>query len=74
LVGEFDILERYVRRVAIGVKPPRLLVQSARGIGVRMFVEEKDGIDFRPGLVQQVLARTVQSQRWHNGDSSEQSK
>jgi hypothetical protein len=34
--------QRYGRRVAIGVKPPRLLEQSERGIGVRMFVEEKD--------------------------------
>jgi len=37
--------QRYGRRVAIGVKPPRLLAQSDRNIantGVRMFVEEKD--------------------------------
>jgi hypothetical protein len=34
--------QRYGRRVAIGVKPPRLLEQSDRSIGVRMFVEEKD--------------------------------
>ena len=34
--------QRYGRRVAIGVKPPRLLAQSDRSIGVRMFVEEKD--------------------------------
>jgi hypothetical protein len=34
--------QRYGRRVAIGVKPPRLLDQSDRSIGVRMFVEEKD--------------------------------
>ena len=33
---------RYGRRVAIGVKPPRLLAQSDKSIGVRMFVEEKD--------------------------------
>jgi hypothetical protein len=34
--------QRYGKRVAIGVKPPRLLAQSDRSIGVRMFVEEKD--------------------------------
>ncbi len=34
--------QRYGRRVAIGVKPPRLLAQSDKSIGVRMFVEEKD--------------------------------
>jgi hypothetical protein len=34
--------QRYGRRVAIGVKPPRLLAQSDRSIGVRMFVEETD--------------------------------
>jgi hypothetical protein len=34
--------QRYGRRVAIGVKPPRLLAQSDRSIGARMFVEEKD--------------------------------
>ena len=34
--------QRYGRRVAIGVKPPHLLEQSDRSIGVRMFVEEKD--------------------------------
>ncbi|MDY6877112.1 MAG: hypothetical protein SWK90_13050 [Chloroflexota bacterium] len=34
--------QRYGERVAIGVKPPRLLEQSDRSIGVRMFVEEKD--------------------------------
>jgi len=34
--------QRYGRRVAVGVKPPRLLEQSDRGIGVRMSVEEKD--------------------------------
>ena len=34
--------QRYVRRVAIGVKPPRLLEQSDKSIGVHMFVEEKD--------------------------------
>ena len=34
--------QRYGRRVAIGVKPPRLLEQSDRSIGVRMFVEERD--------------------------------
>jgi hypothetical protein len=34
--------QRYGRRVAIGVKPPRLLAESDRTIGVRMFVEETD--------------------------------
>jgi len=34
--------QRYGMRVAIGVKPPRLLAQSDKSIGVRMFVEEKD--------------------------------
>lgn len=34
--------QRYGRRVAIGVKPPRLLERGNRSIGVRMFVEEKD--------------------------------
>ena len=34
--------QRYGRRVAIGVKPPRLLAQSDKSIGVRMFEEEKD--------------------------------
>ncbi len=34
--------QRYGRRVVIGVKPPRLLEQSDRSIGVRIFVEEKD--------------------------------
>jgi hypothetical protein len=33
---------RYSQRVAIGVKPPRLLEQSDRRFGARMFVEEKD--------------------------------
>ena len=32
----------YGKNVAIGVKPPRLLEQSDRSIGQRMFVEEKD--------------------------------
>ncbi|MGB8951146.1 MAG: hypothetical protein WCC06_00570 [Candidatus Aminicenantales bacterium] len=35
--------QRYGRRAAIGVKPLRLLEQSDRSIGVRMFIEEKDG-------------------------------
>ncbi len=34
--------QRYGRRVAIGVKPPRLLESSDRSIGVRMYAEEKD--------------------------------
>ncbi len=34
--------QRYGKRIAIGVKPPRLLAQSDRSIGVRMFVEEQD--------------------------------
>ena len=33
---------RYGRRVAIGVKPPRLLAHSDTSFGARMFVEEKD--------------------------------
>jgi hypothetical protein len=33
---------RYGQRVAIGVKPPRLLEQSDKHFSVRMFVEEKD--------------------------------
>ncbi len=34
--------QRYGSRVAIGVKPPRLLAESDRSIGFRMFVQEKD--------------------------------
>ena len=34
--------QRYGSRVAIGVKPPRLVEKSDRSIGVRMFVEERD--------------------------------
>lgn len=34
--------QRYGRRIAIGVKPPRLLEKSDRSIGVRLFVEEND--------------------------------
>jgi hypothetical protein len=34
--------QRYGKRVAIGVKPPRLLAQSDRSIGLRMFVKEQD--------------------------------
>ncbi|NIS80861.1 MAG: hypothetical protein GTO14_11775 [Anaerolineales bacterium] len=34
--------QRYGRRVGIGVKPPRLIEQSDRSIGIRMFVEQKD--------------------------------
>lgn len=34
--------QRYGSRVAIGVKPPRLLAQSDKSISVRMFEEEKD--------------------------------
>lgn len=34
--------QRYGKRVAIGIKPPRLLVKSDKSFGVRMFVEEKD--------------------------------
>jgi hypothetical protein len=34
--------QRYGRRVAIGVKPARLLEQSDRSIGIRVFVEERD--------------------------------
>jgi len=34
--------QRYGKRVAIGIKPPRLLAQSDKSFGVRLFVEEKD--------------------------------
>jgi len=34
--------QRYGRRVAIGIKPPRLLEVSDKSIGVHMFVEEKE--------------------------------
>ncbi|MFN2272355.1 MAG: hypothetical protein ACK2US_16050, partial [Anaerolineae bacterium] len=34
--------QAYGSRVAIGVKPPRLLAESNRSIGARMFVEELD--------------------------------
>ena len=34
--------QRYGRRVAIGIKPPRLLESSDKSIGVHMFVEEKE--------------------------------
>jgi len=34
--------QRYGRRVAIGIKPPRLLESSDKSIGVHMYVEEKD--------------------------------
>ncbi|MCJ7521218.1 MAG: hypothetical protein MUP21_03245 [Dehalococcoidia bacterium] len=34
--------QRYGRGIAIGVKPPRLLAQSDRSIGVRIVGEEKD--------------------------------
>lgn len=34
--------QRYGRRVAIGIKPPRLLEVSDKSVGMRMFVEEKD--------------------------------
>jgi len=34
--------QRYGRRTAIGVKPARLIEQSDRSIGLRMFVEETD--------------------------------
>lgn len=36
--------QRYGRRTAIGIKPPRLLDVSDRSVGVHMFVEEKDPI------------------------------
>ena len=47
--------QRYGKRVAIGVKPPRLLEQSDRSIGVRMFVEERD----RKVNVQQVTCHEL---------------
>ena len=34
--------QRYGRRVAIGVKPPRLLEAADRSVGLRIFVEETD--------------------------------
>src|SRR5512136_2850423 len=34
--------QRYGRRVAIGIKPPRLLEAGDKSIGVHMFVEEKE--------------------------------
>jgi hypothetical protein len=34
--------QRYGLRAAIGIKPARLIEQSDRSVGVRMFVEEKD--------------------------------
>jgi len=34
--------QRYGRRVAIGIKPPRLLEASNKSIGMHMFVEEKE--------------------------------
>jgi hypothetical protein len=34
--------QRYGRRVAIGIKPPRLLESSDKSIGVHMYVEEKE--------------------------------
>lgn len=34
--------QRYGRTVVIGVKPPRLILQSDRSIGARVFVEEQD--------------------------------
>ena len=34
--------QRYGQRVAIGIKPPRLVAQSDKSFGARMFVEEKD--------------------------------
>lgn len=34
--------QRFGRKVAIGIKPPRLLEASDKSIGARMYVEEKD--------------------------------
>ena len=34
--------QRYGRRVAIGIKPPRLLESSDKSIGVHMYIEEKE--------------------------------
>jgi hypothetical protein len=36
--------QRYGRRTAIGIKPPRLLDVSDKSVGVHMFVEEKEPI------------------------------
>ncbi len=46
---------RYGKRVAIGVKPPRLLRQSDERFGVRMFVEEKD----MPTNIQRVICHEL---------------
>ena len=36
--------QHYGRRIAIGIKPPRLLETSDKSVGVHMFVEEKDPV------------------------------
>jgi hypothetical protein len=36
--------QRYGRRIAIGIKPPRLLEASDKSVGVHMYVEEKDPV------------------------------
>jgi hypothetical protein len=36
--------QRYGRRIAIGIKPPRLLDLSDKSVGVHMFVEEPDPV------------------------------
>ncbi len=46
---------RYGKRVAIGMKPPRLLEQSDRRFGARMFVEEKD----MPTNIQRVVCHEL---------------
>ena len=35
-------VQRYGKRVAVGIKPPRLLLQAERGIGDRIFVRDTD--------------------------------
>jgi len=36
--------QRYGRRIAIGIKPPRLLEASDKSVGAHMYVEEKDPV------------------------------
>ncbi|MBN1272902.1 MAG: hypothetical protein JXB26_11600 [Candidatus Aminicenantes bacterium] len=34
--------QKYGKKITIGIKPPRLIEKSKKGLGIRMFVEEKD--------------------------------
>jgi hypothetical protein len=36
--------QRYGRRIAIGIKPPRLLEVSDKSVGIHMYVEERDAV------------------------------